>query len=230
MRGHVRLPEEGAPGIVRASLFQVMTENPIYLLVVAATAGYVFNLWRLDLRDHLRGRRAANPLPGATSVRGWWVLVGVAGALALVAIETVGENRLGVTEEQTDTVVISLVAWVAAGFVEELIFRGFLFYDRKGPGVLWLSILGASLLFALLHFQYYLEFPEGGSIPSGVKIDAKSGWSLLILVLNALWFYYLRFGAKNPKRSLIPCFAAHIASNLGVFFVKLAQGHVTGWL
>ena len=28
---------------------------------------------------------------------------------------------------------------------------------------------------------------------------------------------------------LIPCIAAHLAKNLGVFVIKLAQGHVSGW-
>jgi hypothetical protein len=50
---------------------------------------------------------------------------------------------------------------------------------------------------------------------------------LLLLFLNSIWFYTLRFCKWNPRHSLLPCFAAHIASNVMVFVVKLAQGHVT---
>jgi len=206
-----------------------MSDNPVFILLTLGAAGYVFSLWWQDFRARQAGKRQSNPLPGAAPARLPWVLMAIAVALALVGIETWGELRLGVDEEQSDVTAIMLVPFICAGFIEELIFRGYVFYDRKGPRVLWLSIIGASIVFALLHVQYYLEFPDAGWLPSAVKIDAKSGWSLLILVLNSLWFYYLRFGKGNPKRSLIPCFAAHIASNVGVFVVKLAQGHVTGW-
>jgi len=33
----------------------------------------------------------------------------------------------------------------------------------------------------------------------------------------------------NPTRSLLPCIAAHAAKNAGVFVIKAAQGHVSGW-
>jgi uncharacterized protein len=206
-----------------------MSDNPIFILLTLGAACYVFSLWWQDYKAAREGRRLSNPLPGAHPARGSWIWIGVVGALALVAIETLGEIGLGVDEEQSDVTVIMLIPFICAGFIEELIFRGFVYYDRKGPRLLWLSIVGASLVFALAHVQYYLEFPDDGWMPEGFKVDAKSGWTLLILVLNSLWFYYLRFAAANAKRSLIPCFAAHIASNIAVFVVKLMQGHVTGW-
>ena len=205
-----------------------MNSNPVFILVTLAAAVYVFRLWWQDYDARRNGRRHTNPLPGATPVGSSWILLAIMGALALVALETWGEIRLGVSEEQSDVAAIMLIPFICAGFIEELIFRGFVFYDKKGPRVLWASIFGASIIFALLHFQYYLEFPEsGGMIPESIKMDAKSGWSLLLLLLNSLWFYYLRFAPPNVYRSLIPCFAAHIASNIGVYAVKLAQGHVT---
>jgi membrane protease YdiL (CAAX protease family) len=152
-------------------------------------------------------------------------------SLIIVGVETAGEIALGVSEDQSSVVVISLIPFICAGFMEELIFRGFAFYDKKGPKILWLSIIGASLLFALAHIQYYTEPVEGGAWWEKVlKIDPQSSWSLLILFVNSIWFYILRFAAINKHRSLIPCFAAHIGSNVGVFVVKLSQGHVTGWL
>jgi len=46
---------------------------------------------------------------------------------------------------------------------------------------------------------------------------------------GSLWFYAVRFASWNPQRSLLPCFAAHAAKNLGVIAVKAAQGFVVGW-
>lgn len=207
-----------------------MNSNPVFIVITLLGAGYVFRLWWQDYQSRQRGQRQNNPLPGATPAGLKWVLMAIGGALVLVAVETFGEIRLGVSEEQSEVAAIMLIPFICAGFIEELIFRGFVFYDKKGVRVLWLSIVGASVVFALLHFQYYLEYPEDGGIwPNAIKVDAKSGWSLLLLLLNSLWFYYLRFASANTYKSLIPCFAAHIGSNVGVFVVKLAQGHVTGW-
>jgi len=54
-----------------------------------------------------------------------------------------------------------------------------------------------------------------------------------MVFLFSFWLYAMRFPLRypklNPSRSLIPCIAAHLAKNLGVFVIKLAQGHVSGW-
>lgn len=208
-----------------------MSENPVFIVLTLAAGGYIFNLWWQDYRAFRSGKPPGQALPGATSVRMGWVTVGTLVALLIVGIETAGEILLGVSEDQSSVVVISLIPFICAGFIEELIFRGFAFYDKKGPKLLWLSIIGASMLFALAHFQYYTEPVDGGAWwEKDLKIDPQSSWSLLILFINSIWFYVLRFAPINKHRSLIPCFAAHIASNVGVFFVKLAQGHVSGWL
>lgn len=208
-----------------------MTENPVFIVLTLVAAGYIFNIWRQDYRAFSPGKEVGNPLPGASPVTLSWAVIGAVGALVIVGIETAGEIALGVSGDQSTVVVISLIPFICAGFMEELIFRGFAFYDKKGPKILWLSIIGASLLFALAHFQYYTEPVDGGSWwEKTLKIDPQSSWSLLILFVNSIWFYILRFAPTNTHRSLIPCFAAHIASNVGVFIVKLAQGHVTGWL
>lgn len=206
-----------------------MSDNPILIILLLAASIYVFNLWRHDYRLQRNGQRLSNPFPGATPSPLRWIIVGIIGAVFIVLLETVGEIGLGVSEEQSDVTAVMLIPFVCAGFLEELVFRGFVYYDRGGRRLLWGSIVLASLGFALLHFQYYLEFPDDGMLPERIKMDAKSSWSLLILFINALWFYYLRFSARNARRSLIPCFAAHIASNVAVFGVKLGQGHVIGW-
>jgi hypothetical protein len=46
---------------------------------------------------------------------------------------------------------------------------------------------------------------------------------------GSLWFYTVRFFPLNPQHSLIPCIAAHLTKNLGVFGLKAALGFVSGW-
>ena len=204
-------------------------DDPWMIIIGAAAAGYVLKLWLEDYRTGLAGKPHPKALPGATPA-GWGLaLIGIIGALLLVAAETAGEYALGVSAEQTNITWLFLAGMVAAGFIEEVVFRGFFVVDKKGRAALLGSIVGFSLLFALLHYQYYLEWPEedSGWLEFTVVLNAKSFWTLLILVFNSLWFYYLRFMPRNRQRSLLPCFAAHVSSNLGVFIIKLAQGHVT---
>lgn len=207
-----------------------MQDHPAVILAVFAGACYLAWLWWQDYRGWQSGKPASHPFPGATSAAQSLIWLGMAGALVLVGIETAGEYALGVSDEQTQITVVFLLAMIAAGFIEELVFRGYLFYDRKGPVVLWASILLFSLLFALLHTQYYTERPDDAAwYAFELRIDDKSLWTLCMLFVHSVWFYALRFGFWNHNRSLLPCFAAHIASNLGVFAVKLVQGHVIGW-
>jgi membrane protease YdiL (CAAX protease family) len=112
-------------------------------------------------------------------------------------------------------------AIVAAGVVEEVIFRGYLVVENKGRAALIASCVGFSFLFAVIH-------PHLWSNEDGFELTltAKGFLSTGILFANSLWFYALRFGPWNKTRSIFPCMLAHAASNLGVFFVKLWQGYV----
>jgi hypothetical protein len=208
-----------------------MQDNPLLILLLFGMSAYVAHLWVDDYRRQRRTMLAcAKALPGAWPAARWLVLAGIIGALLLVALETAGEYALGVSAEQSDITALFLLAMIAAGFVEELIFRGYLFVGSRGPRLLWLSIAGFSLLFALAHTHYYTVVAEGDPwYAFSLRLDRKAAWTLAILVANSLWFYALRFAPWNPRRSLIPCIAAHLASNLAVFAVKAAQGHVTAW-
>ncbi|MGF1451942.1 MAG: hypothetical protein ACFB21_07715 [Opitutales bacterium] len=106
------------------------------------------------------------------------------------------------------------------------------------PGMVLISIL-----FAVAHpFLWSVDFPEPdptGQGPGGVtrylhgeyslRLDEGYQWWVTLMVgINSLFWFYVRYSSKNPKRSLLPCYAGHVAANITVFVVKLMQGHVVG--
>lgn len=204
-----------------------MNDSPWLTLLAAGLAVYLFKLWWTDYQAALAGHPKPGAFPGASPASRRWLVVAALGGLCLVGLETAGEYALGVVDEQTTVTMLSLAGFIAAGFYEELFFRGYIYYDRGGRFLRNAGIVAASLVFALLHYQYYLEFPEDGGWT--LVLSSKTVWSLLLLFVNSLWFYYLRFSAHNISRSLLPCFVAHITGNCAVFAVKAAQGFVTGW-
>lgn len=201
-----------------------MTDHPLLLLLMTAGAVYVAKLWRDDLRAALAGQPHAQALPGATPASGRALGYAAAGAIVLLALETVGEIRLGIAGEQSQMTALFALYTLAAPVVEELIFRGYLVVDRRGPAVRWLAIVGASLLFAALH-PFLWKWEEGL-----LWVGGRKGWfSTGMVFLGSLWFYTVRFAAWNPQHSLLPCFAAHATKNLGVIAIKAAQGFLVGW-
>lgn len=206
-----------------------MNDDPLLSLVVIGLAAYVFHLWYSDYKAQKAGNPNPKALPGALPVALIPVVIGVVGALALVGVETWGEYQLGVVDEQSTITWLFLLVMIAAGFIEEIVFRGYLIIRNKGRLICILAVIGFSALFALGHVQYYTDAVEDGAwYEFTFKLDAKSAWTLLLLFINSLWFYTLRFWPGNSQGSLIPCIAAHISSNIGVFVVKLLQGHVEG--
>lgn len=206
-----------------------MTESPFLAIIIFAAALYLARLWYADYTSAKSGNPNPKALPGAARAPAKLIWAGIIGALVLVAAETIGEISLGISGEQSDIKAIALLSLIAAGIIEEVIFRGYLVVQNRGRAWLITSIIGFSFLFAMLHYQYYTEIENtGDNMSMVINIGTKEAWTLLLLFLNAIWFYSLRFARWNPQRSLLPCFAAHIASNIAVFVVKLAQGHVTG--
>jgi len=231
-----------------------MSDAFLYLggIVIAA---YFFRLWFEDYRENSAQLKrsdtlSASPafqasyagLPGATPVGLLATFVAIGGALLILAIEVVGEYQFDVVEQQSTMSVLLGIYTLAAAFVEELIFRGFLFFDRHGKWKLYGSILLISILFALIH-PYIWSYEVPPNQPPwlfwkwmGIRIwqadgqlDIQPIFSTCILFINSLWFYYVRFFGLNRFRSLIPCIAAHLASNLGVFVIKAVQGKVVLW-
>ncbi len=198
-----------------------MNENPVMVVLYVGIAAYVLHMYWGDLRANQSSEVNSGGMPGATSAGVGTFAIGVVGALLILAAETFGEIAMGVADEQSELVWYLVFAIVAAGVVEEIIFRGFLVIDKKGKAALIGSCIGFSLLFAIIH-------PQLWSTEDGfhLTLTAKGFFSTGILFANSLWFYAVRFGPWNPRHSIFPCMLAHAASNLGVFGVKLAQGYI----
>ncbi len=97
--------------------------------------------------------------------------------------------------------------------------------DKRGRAALVAGAVGASVLFAALH-PFVWQWDDDGF---AFTFTAKGWFSFGAVFAVSLWFYYCRFARWNPAQSLIPCFAAHLAKNVGVIAIKGAQGFLTGF-
>lgn len=200
-------------------------DEPWVLLLLLGGTAYVGKLWFDDFLAAKRGRPAARPLPGAVPTSRTAISLAVLGALLLLGIETAGEYALGVVEQQSRITVLFGIYTLGAAIIEELIFRGFIVVKNRGRAALIASIVGASLVFALLH-PFLWKWEQATLV---WQMDAKGWFSTAMVFAGSLWFYTVRFWTLNPTRSLLPCFAAHLAKNAGVFGIKAMQGFVAGW-
>jgi membrane protease YdiL (CAAX protease family) len=202
-----------------------MASSPFLTVLMLFGGAYVCKLWIEDYRAQLRGEIIRGGLPGATPSSRPMVIVAIGGSLLILAAETWGELRLGLSEEQSEITVLFGCYTLMAAVIEEIIFRGFLVVPDRGPVLKWAAVLSASLIFAAIHpFLWLWE--------DGVwtwTLTPKGWFSTGAVFLSSLWFYTVRFLPGNPTQSLIPCFAAHAAKNLGVFAIKGVQGFVVGW-
>lgn len=198
--------------------------SPLLQVLLILVIAYLFYLWWSDLQTNRTGKPKPGVLPGAYPCNLILIGLGIAGALLLVAVETTGEIMLGISAEQSVVTWLFGLVTVVSGFGEELIFRGYLVIQNRGKRMLWLSIFLFSFLFSLAH-PFLWSWEDGKLLTHG---STKACFSTFIVFLNSLWFYVLRFNPANPSRSLWPCIAAHVASNLAVFSVKMVQGHVSG--
>jgi len=200
-------------------------DNPWLLAGMILAGGVVAKWWRDDYRAAQQGIPSPQAFPGATPAGGRALFIAAGGALILLAAETAGEQALGLTEKQSRMTVLFGLYTLVAAFGEELIFRGYLVVENRGRAALLAGVIGASLGFALLH-PFLWEWREGSLSLHG---DNKAWFSTAAVFAGSLWFYAVRFLPMNPTRSLLPCVAAHLAKNLGVFAIKYAQGFVSGW-
>jgi len=201
-----------------------MNESPFMVLLYVGVAAYVGYMYWGDYQSNQASEQPdPQGMPGATSASLGLFVIGVIGALLILAAETGGEIALGIASEQSEMVWYFVFAILGAGIVEEIIFRGYLVVDNKGRAALIGSCVGFSLIFAIIHGHFWSN-EEGEAF--AWTFTTKAFFTTGILLVNSLWFYALRFGRWNKNRSLFPCMLAHAASNLGVFCVKWAQGFV----
>ena len=201
-----------------------MNESPFMVLLYVGVAAYVGYMYWGDYQSNQASEQPdPQGMPGATSASLGLFVIGVIGALLILAAETGGEIALGIASGQSEMVWYFVFAILGAGIVEEIIFRGYLVVDNKGRAALIGSCVGFSLIFAIIHGHFWSN-EEGEAF--AWTFTTKAFFTTGILLANSLWFYALRFGRWNKNRSLFPCMLAHAASNLGVFCVKWAQGFV----
>lgn len=201
------------------------SNNPWLLVIMIVAGAVVARWWWQDLRIARHGPAPARGFPGAAPAGGRAVTIAAAGALVLVALETAGESALGLAAQQSRMTGLFGLYTLVAAFGEELVFRGYLVIESRGRAALWAGIVGASLLFALLH-PFLWEWRDGALHP---QLNAKGWFSTGAVLAASLWFYAVRFVSINPTRSLLPCIAAHLTKNLAVLGIKAAQGFVSGW-
>lgn len=202
-----------------------MNENPFALVMMIALGGYFAWLWWSDLSAVREGRlTAAQALPGATPASAGACVIAAAGALVILGAETWGEMALGLSDEQSKLTYLFAAYTLIAAIVEEIIFRGYVVVQDRGRAALIGGVLGASILFAAIHPFLWTWDDDGFAFTFTPK-----GWFSFVAVFAAsLWFYACRFARWNPGRSLLPCFAAHLAKNAGVIAIKAAQGFLVG--
>ncbi len=199
--------------------------HPLILLVMTFAGLYVGKLWYDDLRAARHGRPHPGALPGATPTSHRTVVTAVGGAIILLAAETLGEQWLGIADQQSRmTWLFAVYSIVAAPVIEELIFRGWLIRLRGTPAQTWAVALLASTGFALLH-PFLWRWDDAGF---ATTLTAKGAFSSAIVFATSLWLYAVRLARWNPTHSLLPCFAAHAARNAGVVAIKAATGFMAG--
>lgn len=191
------------------------------MTVLIAVGLAVLWLWLRDFRSRAAPTHP-HPFPGATSCPATFVLVAGLLGLALVAVEFAGELMLGIEGEQLVLTPLFAVWTLIAAPTEEIVFRGFLVVQGRGKLVLWISIVFFSTAFAVIHPFLWTWDSEGFRWSA----DTKGWFSTAFAFSGSLLFYGLRFNRWNTKLSLLPCFAAHLAKNIGVIAIKAGQGFI----
>lgn len=111
------------PGPAEAEAVKSETDSVMALLMFGVGV-YLLKLWLEDLFNAKKGNPHPKAFPGAFGCPMSLIWLGIGVSLIIVVIETIGEAALGVSATQSNVAFTALFAWIAAGFYEELIFRG----------------------------------------------------------------------------------------------------------
>jgi membrane protease YdiL (CAAX protease family) len=202
-------------------------ESPwISLMYVVVALMVVRMLYRDYLRFRTTGVIAPQALPGATPAPFGLMVVGVIGSILILSVEIRGEYALNLVGEQSMLQWYAIFPILCAPIIEEIIFRGYLVISHRGKKILWCSIIGFSLLFALIHGHLITFGGEGEPWLKWQGNQLKGWFTTSILMAQSLWWYTLRFCRWNPHQSLLPSMLAHFAVNVGVLLTKGFQGYL----
>lgn len=207
----------------------MLQDDLIYSVGTFAVGAYLFYMWLADRKYFVANSKPRKgAFAGAVPCSAKIVWLGGVLALLLLATQVLAEYSFGFTSSQTEVGAFALFSWVAAAFVEELVFRGYLVVQNRGKAWLVVSILFFSLIFALAH-PFFWDYKIADETQAGGWVwnfTAKAAFDTLCIFECSLLFYFMRFASFNPTRSLLPSVAAHFAFNIGVFAVKAMQGFV----
>ena len=209
-----------------------MKEDPILIILTSLICLYFFIQWCKDLKRNRNGSSVEEPfLPGAYPAPNKLLKIAVVGSLILLFLETAGEYWFGISEEQSEISLLFLCMIISASFIEEVIFRGYLFANPKNKMKLWISIFLFSILFAIFHPYFWLRNEEFSfwEIHKGawnINLSTKGLFSTFFIFTNSIWFYCVRFSSLNIQNSLLPSILAHLTKNIGVFIIKAIEGKV----
>lgn len=196
-----------------------MQDSPLYSIVFFLVSLYLFKIWYSDLKAV---EKPKNALAGASTCGVGLALIGALIGAFLVMSDTLTEKALGFQDLQSTVTFWVLPVWLSSAFIEELVFRGYFFIDKKG--FLIASCVFMSLVFALFH-PFLWDYTSADGLTFNFTIQA--GINTFNKFMFSLLMYALRFIPLNANRSLIPCIVAHAAYNLGVFAAKLYMGFVS---
>ncbi len=109
----------------------------------------------------------------------------------------------------------ALAAGLAAGFCEEIIFRGFVMQELAGAGqARWVQVIASAFLFGVAH---------AGLLHGGIVAG------LLVIVPTAILGALYAVIYLSGKRSLMPVIVSHFMNDVAVipwvFFVIASRGH-----
>jgi len=210
-----------------------VADHPVINLLALLAGGYLLFLWWTDTKERMREIHSdlRGRLPGATLASPWYATFSTLGAIGIVIASASLEKAFHLETQQTTISWLFLPAMLGAAVTEEVVFRGYLVIENKGRYILWGSIIGCSLLFAMIHpylWFHTIDNPKGIQWITTLRLQLEAQTLLATgsIFTLSLWFYFSRFSRWNPKHSLLPCFCAHAGANLAVFMIKLFTGYV----
>ena len=217
-----------------------MNNDPAATLILIASSAYYMLLWLNEFKSNIKSHQeTTNIYPGTTMCNHKAVLISAAGAIIILSVETMGEITLNIKADQSHMTWLLAAYTINAAFIEEVIFRGILIFNNQPPKKLYTGIITISLIFSLLH-PFLFKFDMGNEPTWKIillwnwcdwiqpQLTMKSWFSFFMVFTTSIWLYYCRIAKWNKHQSLLPCFAAHVAKNIGVISVKFAQGFVSG--